>query len=430
MNQYMSLIGLVVMMLVAWLMSAKRNKIPWRVIAGGLMLQFVFALITLKLPQGEAVFRLIGDGFTKLLDYVNEGSGFVFGNNLVQVADPSVKDKLVLVPAFTLHVFAFKVLPTIIFFSALMSLLYYFGVMQFIVKLLALLMQRTLGTSGAESLSCAGNIFVGQTEAPLLIKPYLNEMTDSEIMAVMVGGFATIAGGVMAAYVSFGIDAVHLLTASLMSAPAALVVAKILQPEVDHPKTLGTVEISPPMDAVNPIDAAARGASDGLTLALNVGAMLIAFLALVALFDGLLSGLTGYFSFRIAGHYGYQITFTNIFTYVSAPFAFLMGIEWNECLAAGRILARRIMTNEFIAYLDLGGIGKSESPELSERSRHILTYALCGFANFGSIGIQIGGLGPLAPDKRGSLVRLGLRAMLGGILACYMTACIASFFIK
>jgi CNT family concentrative nucleoside transporter len=410
------------MLLLAWSMSSNRRIIPWRVIVGGLLLQLIFGLITLKVPGGDYIFRMIGDGFTQLLNYVDAGSAFVFGETPVQVEkNVNGVKTLELTPAFAVHVVAFKVLPTIIFFSSLMSLLYYFGVMQVVVKFLAILMQRTLGTSGAESLSSAGNIFVGQTEAPLLIKPYLNDMTDSEIMAVMVGGFATIAGGVMAAYVSFGIDAVHLLTASLMSAPAALLIAKIMQPEVDTPKTLGKVEVTPPMEAVNPIDAAAQGASDGLKLALNVAAMLIAFLALVKLFDSLLSGATSQF--------GRPITFTDIFGAISTPFAFLMGIEWGDCFRAGKILGTRIMTNEFIAYLDLGAIARSEVPEISERTRHLLTYGLCGFANFSSIGIQIGGLSPLAPDKRGSLVRLGLRAMLGGLLACYMTACMASLLI-
>jgi concentrative nucleoside transporter, CNT family len=422
-ERYTGLLGLIVMMFVAWLMSSNRKVFPWRVVIGGLVLQITFALITLKVPGGDFAFRKIGDGFTELLNYVDSGASFVFGDQppvMVEQDTGGVKS-MVATPPFKVHFVAFKVLPTIIFFSSLMSLMYYFGVMQLIVKFLAGIMQKTLGTSGAESLSAAGNIFVGQTESPLLIKPYLNEMTDSEIMAVMVGGFATIAGGVMAAYVSFGIDPVHLLTASLMSAPAALVVAKILQPEVDKPKTLGTVEVTPRFEAVNPIDAAARGASDGLMLALNVGAMLIAFLALVKLFDSLL--------FHATFYVGYQFTFTDIFGYISTPFAFLMGIESNECLVAGRVLARRIMTNEFIAYLDLGTIIAADKQELSPRSVKILTYALCGFANFGSIGIQIGGLGPLAPQKRGTLVRIGLRAMFGGILACYMTACIASVLI-
>lgn len=419
MRYLVPIVGLLVMMILAWLMSAHRKQFPWRVVIFGVLLQIILALITLKIPGGDYVFQQIGKGFTHLLDFVDAGAGFVFGQTLVQTETTidGVKT-LTLTPAFAVHTFAFKVLPTIIFFSSLMSLMYYFGIMQLVVQFLARIMQRTLGTSGAESLSTAGNIFVGQTEAPLLVKPYLNGMTDSEIMAVMVGGFATIAGGVMAAYIEFGIDPVHLMTASLMSAPAALVIAKIMQPEVDQPLTLGTVEVAAPIDAVNPIDAAAHGASDGLKLALNVGAMLIAFLALVKMFDTLLSSLTG-----LAGT---PITFTQIFGAISAPFAFLMGIDWNDCLEAGRILATRLMTNEFIAYLELGTLTNQETVTISERSKTLLTYALCGFANFGSIGIQIGGLSALAPDKRGSLVKLGLRAMLGGILACYMTACVAS----
>lgn len=422
MERFIAIFGLIVMMLLAWSMSAKRRAIPWRVIIGGLGLQVALGLFILKTPLGEQIFNEIGAGVTGLLLYVHDGSKFVFGEGLVQVEDVENKGTLVLVPAYTLHYVAFVILPTIMFFSALMSLLYYFGVMQFVVRIIAIIMQKTLGTSGAESLSCAGNIFVGQTEAPLLVRPYLNDMTDSEIMAVMVGGFATVAGGVMATYIGFGISAVHLLTASLMSAPAALVVAKILQPEVEHPKTLGIVEVSPRSEAVNPIDAIARGTTDGLTLALNVGAMLIVFIAMVSLFDGLLLSLTGTFMDR-------PFSFTDIFGYASAPFAYLMGIEWNECVVAGQILGKRIMTNELIAYLELGQMSAAETPPLSDRSKTILTYALCGFANFSSIGIQIGGLGPLAPNKRGSLVRLGLRAMVGGILACYMTACIASLLI-
>jgi CNT family concentrative nucleoside transporter len=410
------------MLALAWALSSNRGRIPWRVIVGGLLLQLAFAIIVLKVPQGREVFQWIGDGFTRLLNYVDDGSKFVFGQTPVQTEERVAGERsLVLTPAYMVHLVAFKVLPTIIFFSSLMSLLYYFGVMQLVVKCLAVIMQRTLGTSGAESLSAAGNIFVGQTEAPLLVRPYLNEMTDSEIMAVMVGGFATIAGGVMAAYVTFGVEAVHLLTASVMSAPAALVVAKVMQPEVDHPKTLGTVEVTPPIEAINPIDAAARGAHDGLTLALNVGAMLIAFIALMHLLDGLFMYLTGLI--------GQSYSLTDVLAYASAPFAWLMGISADESLAAGRILSRRILLNEFLAYIDLGAAASGAEPTLSPRSRDIMTYALCGFANFSSIGIQLGGLGPIAPNKRGSLVRLGFRAMLGGLLACYMTACVASVLI-
>lgn len=303
-----------------------------------------------------------------------------------------------------------------------MSILYYIGVMQLVVGAISRAMQKTLGTSGAETLSAAGNIFVGQTEAPLLVRPYLNSMTQSELMAVMVGGFATIAGGVMAAYVGMGIDPVHLLSASLMSAPAALVIAKIMQPEVDKPLTLGKVEITPPMEATNLIDAAARGASDGLKLALNVGAMLIAFLGLIYMLDSLMGLLTENVSRLIIGE-SYRITFTQIIGIASSPFAWLMGIEWKECWVAGEILGTRIVSNEFIAYTQMNPAG------VSNRTRIILTYALCGFANIGSIGIQIGGLGPLAPDRRDALVKLGVRAMIGGLLACYMTACLAGIFI-
>ena len=400
--------GLFVMMLIAWGLSAHRQRFPWRVVIGGLTLQVLLALLVLRVPSGRIFFEFVGNGFANLLDCVDAGAGFVFGTNPVEGS-----------PAFKVHYFAFKVLPTIIFFSSLMSILYYLRIMQFVVGGISQVMQKTLGTSGAETLSAAGNIFVGQTEAPLLIRPYLNDMTNSEIMAVMVGGFATIAGGVMAAYIGMGIDAVHLLTASLMSAPAALVIAKIMQPEVDTPKTLGKVEISPPAESVNLIDAAARGASDGLQLALNVGAMLIAFIALIYMADNLLRYLTTNSFFPA------PITFTSILGYCSAPFAFLMGIEANDCVLAGRVLGTRIVTNEFIAYSNLAS---SEYADLTPRSKMILTYALCGFASFGSIGIQIGGLSPLAPQKRGALVKLGLRAMIGGLLACYMTACLAAIF--
>jgi CNT family concentrative nucleoside transporter len=410
------ILGLLVMLAIAWGLSSRRDRFPWRVVIGGLVLQIVLALIVLQIPAGKAIFESIGGVITNLLNCVDQGAGFVFGDTLVQTARGPT-------PAYQVSFVAFKVLPTIIFFSSLMSILYYLGVMQWVVGGISRLMQKTLGTSGAETLSAAGNIFVGQTEAPLLIRPYLNTMTNSELMAVMVGGFATIAGGVMAAYVGMGISPVHLLSASLMSAPAALVIAKIMQPEVDRPLTLGKVEVTPPMEATNVIDAAARGASDGLTLALNVGAMLIAFLALLFMLDGLVGYLTGLIN--PAG----RITFTQIMGYVSFPFAWLMGIETKDCFVAGEILGTRIVSNEFIAYMQMNADTNPAWVGVSERTKTILTYALCGFANVGSIGIQLGGLGPLAPDRREALVRLGLRAMIGGLLACYMTACLAAIFV-
>jgi CNT family concentrative nucleoside transporter len=278
MERLIPVLGLCVLLGIAWLLSSDRSRVSVRIVLGGLLMQFALALVVLRSDLGQSVFQTIGDLFTNLLDCVDQGAGFVFGTN--EVSTPAGNT-----PAYKVHFVAFKVLPTIIFFSSLMSILYYIGAMQKLVGAISFVMQKTLGTSGAETLSTAGNIFVGQTEAPLLVKPYLNSMTRSELMAVMVGGFATIAGGVMAAYVGMGISPVHLLTASLMSAPAALVIAKIMQPEVDLPLTLGKVEITPPMEATNVIDAAAQGASDGMKLALNVGAMLIAFLGLIYMLD-------------------------------------------------------------------------------------------------------------------------------------------------
>jgi len=415
-HRLVPLMGLIVILAIAWALSAHRKRFPWRVVLGGLGLQVAMALIVLQIPLGKTVFEWIGNVVTNLLDCVDQGAGFVFGQTAVNTAQGPT-------PAFKVSFFAFKVLPTIIFFSSLMSILYYVGAMQVVVGAISRLMQKTLGTSGAETLSAAGNIFVGQTEAPLLVRPYLNAMTRSEIMAVMVGGFATIAGGVMAAYVDMGISPVHLLSASLMSAPAALVVAKILQPEVETPATLGKVEATPPVEAANVVDAAAQGASDGLKLALNVGAMVIAFLALITMLDGLVGWLTGLVN------PSWKLTFTRIMGYVSYPFAWLMGIEAKDCLPAGEILGTRIVSNEFIAYLQMNAGTNPAWAGVSERTKTILTYALCGFANIGSIGIQIGGLGPLAPDRRDALVRLGVRAMIGGLLACYMTACLAAVFI-
>jgi concentrative nucleoside transporter, CNT family len=426
MEKLVPILGLFTIVFLAWTLSAHKKRFPVRIVLIGLCMQIFLAVIILKVPQGKIVFENIGGVFTSLLNCVDEGARFVFGSGSVvsEVVPTSNADGQITQitttkgPAFTVHYFAFKVLPTIIFFSSLMSVLYYLGVMQVVVGAIARVMQYSLKTSGAETLSTAGNIFVGQTEAPLLVKPYLNKMTNSELMAVMVGGFATIAGGVMAAYIGMGIDAVHLLSASLMSAPAALVMAKVMQPEVDTPETLGKIQSTPKVEAANVIDAAARGASDGLQLALNVGAMLIAFLALLFMLDSLVSWATGWF--------GNPITFSQIMGYLSSPFAWLMGIESKDCLIAGEILGKRIVGNEFIAYASMDSAANPAFATVSPRTKTILTYALCGFASFGSIGIQIGGLGPLAPDRRDALVKLGLRAMIGGIFACYMTACIVA----
>lgn len=402
MERYISAFGLFVMIGLAWLMSAHRRRVNWHLVAMGLLLQFGFAWLTLKTEPGRLTFDALGELFSKVLDFVDAGASFVFGKE------------------FRNYFFAFRVLPTIIFFSSLMSVLYHLGVMQRIVKLMSWVMQRTMRTSGAESLSAAANIFVGQTEAPLVIRPYVARMTNSELMAIMVGGFATIAGGVMAAYVGMGIDAGHLMTASIISAPAGLLIAKVLQPEVDQPDTLGQVAAELPQTNSNVIEAAAEGASEGLKLALNVAAMLIAFLGLIALLDWCLASIG---RFYFAQTWSLSLLLGSLFS----PLAWLMGVPRQDCMAVGELLGIRMVANEFIAYEKLAEWTKHPpaSGELTERSRVLLTYALCGFANFGSIGIQIGGIGALAPERRSDLARLGLRAMLGGTLACFMTACVA-----
>ena len=314
-------------------------------------------------------------------------------------------------------IFAFHVLPTIIFFGALMSVLYHLGLVQKIVRSIAFVMTKTMKTSGAESLSIAGNIFVGQTESPLLIKPYVGKMTVSELSAVMVGGFATIAGGVLASYVRFGIDAKHLIAASVMSAPAALVIAKILYPEIGTPETAGGTVGDPEKQTANVVDAAAAGATDGLQLAFNVAAMLLAFMALVELANWLL-GFTSLIGLP-------ALSLRQIFGWIFYPISFCMGVDMKDLIDFGNLLGTKIAINEFVAYVDLGNLRAT----MSERSFLIGTYALCGFANFSSIGIQIGGISSVAPERRSDLARIGFKAMLGGAFASWLTACIAGFLI-
>lgn len=408
-DRWISLLGLGVMLFLAWCMSAHKTKISLRIVLGGLGLQLVFAFLVLKTEPGKEFFNFVGGLFNSLLGYVDKGAVFVFG------------------PTYLDHRFAFSVLPTIIFFSALMSLLYYLGVMQFVVRYLAVAMQKTLGTSGAESLSAAANIFVGQTEAPLVIKPYIALMTKSELMAVMVGGFATIAGGVMAAFIGMGISATDLLTASVLSAPAALVVAKILQPEVDEPVTRGTVKLDVEKNGDNLFHAAANGAADGVKLALNVAGMLIAFLALIAMFNGIFGWVGGQFGYVGDAAWSLEKTLGVIFY----PIAWLIGIPNNDCERMGQLLGIRLIASEFQAYTVLAEWIKPDSgmTPFSPRSTALVTYALCGFSTFASIGIQIGGIGPLAPERTGEIARLGFRAMLGGNLASFITACVAGLFL-
>jgi CNT family concentrative nucleoside transporter len=405
MHRFISVLGILVFIGLAWLMSSHKRRVNPRIIVGGLMLQLAFAFIILQTRYGSRFFDWLAFAFRTLLDCVDQGSTFVFGEGYAE------------------HFFAFKVLPTIIFFSAFMSIFYYYGVMQFIVGLFARLMQITLGTSGAETLSAAANIFVGQTEAPLVIRPYIPSMTISELNAIMVGGFATMAGGVLAAYVGMGIDPKHLLSASVMAAPAGLMIAKILQPEVDEPKTLGHVKINVKDPSANVLEAIANGAVGGLQLALNVGAMLIVFLALIALVNLILAWIGGHFGYT--GEYAWSLNAA--LGWLFRPIAWLIGIQWADCPRAGELLGLKMAANEFVAYARLSEWIKPDSVvELNPRTAQVMTYALCGFANFSSIGIQLGGIGGIAPERRGDLARLGLRAMLGGTLVALINASVAN----
>ena len=400
--QAVSFLGLIVMLAIAWALSTNRRAIRWRPVVAGTILQFVFAVIILKTEPGRMFFDWLGSGITRFLDFTDAGATFVFGER------------------FKEFYFAFKVLPTIIFFSAFITILYYFGVLQWIVGLFAKIMMKVMGTSGAESLSASANIFVGQTEAPLLIKPYVGSMTRSELMAVMSGGFATIAGGVMAAYVGMGVSAKHLLAASVMSAPAALVMAKLMLPETDESPTAGKVSIAVERPWANAIDAAASGAGDGLKLALNVGAMLIAFVALIAMIDFPLV--------KLGEALGQPLSLNIILGWVCRPLAWVMGVPWSESADVGTLLGIKTAINEFVGYVEMQKM--IAAGRLSERSQAIATYALCGFSNFSSIAIQIGGIGSIAPERRGDLARLGLRAMVAGSLACFQTATIAGILLS
>jgi len=419
MERVISCVGLAAMIGIAWLMSSHKRRVNWRLVAAGVLLQLVFAGVIISTSVGH----LVSDGvtlvFAELEEYVEAGSSFMFGVHGRPNDEP-------MPPANTLiRTFAFGVLPTIVFFSALMSVLYYFGVMQFIVTVLAKVMQRLLGVSGAESLSAAANIFVGHTEAPLVIKPYLQAMTRSELNAVMVGGFATISGGLLAAYASMGIDAGDLLTASFISAPAALIIAKVMQPELDTPETMGEVKVEISYRGVNAIEAAAIGATDGMKLALNVAAMLIAFLALIAMADAMI-GAIGMLFQQVDSDGEPLWSLSGALGYLFAPIAWLLGIPAQDCLHAGQLLGLKTVANEFVAFETMGTWLSGDSDvSLTPRTQRIMTYALSGFSNFGAIGIQIGGIGGLAPERRADLARLGLRAMIGGALACFMTACIA-----
>jgi len=411
-ERVISLLGIFVFVGLSYALSINRRAIRWQPVFWGIGLQLVLGILILRTTPGLMVFQFLGDVVSKFLNYSDAGAKFVFGDN------------------FEEHFLAFKVLPTIIFFSAFITVLYHYGILQRIVQIVAVVMMRTMKTSGSESLSAAANIFVGQTEAPLMIKPYVETMTRSELHAIMTGGFATIAGGVMAAYISFGVPAEHLIAASVMSAPAALAISKLLYPETEKSLTAGKVQVKVDSTYANAIDAAATGASEGMKLALNVAAMLIAFLGLLALVNGILGWIGSLVNFP-------QLSLELIFSYLLSPVAWLMGVPWADCGQVGILLGKKTILNEFVAYLDLktlmensqkidtGAVPAGSLPVISERAKLISTYALCGFSNIGSIGIQIGGIGGIAPQRQADLAQMGIRAMVGGAIACFMTACIA-----
>jgi len=404
MGRFTGILGLLTILGLAYAFSTNRRAIRLKTVAWGLGLQFVFAIFVLRIDAGRLAFQKAGDAVTTLLSYAYAGSHFVFGD----LAKPGSQ----------LGYFAFGVLPTVIFIAAFFAVLYHFGIMQIIIRIFAWVMTRVMGASGAESLNVAASIFMGQTEAPLTIRPFLPDLTRSELMTVMTSGMAHVSGGIMAAYIAFGIDPKHLLSAVIMTAPGTLLMAKMLVPETEQAKTAGKVVMSAEEEKTekeeNLLGAIARGTTDGLHLALNIAAMLISFLALIALANGIFGGIHNHASW-------FPQSLEQVFGYIFAPVAWVIGIPAHDCLKVGNLLGTRMVLNELVAFSILGQIKTLLDP----RSVTIATFALCGFANLSSIGIQIGGIGALAPNKRGELARLGVRAMLAGTMANLMSASIA-----
>ncbi len=437
------ILGIIILIGISFLLSNNKKNINWRLVVSGLGLQVVFAILILKGEELSLIFKPFGwpkdffywvsGFFVSILNFTTEGAKFVFGPLAISPGQDGSLGTI----------FAFQVLPTIIFFASLTSILYYLGILQRIVQGMAWIMSKVMGTSGAESLSCSANIFVGQTEAPLLIKPFIKNMTNSEILTIMVGGMATIAGGVMAAYIQIlgnsyaqtlniplaqaqQIFATQLLGASVMAAPAALLISKILFPETSEPETKGTVKIAIEKNASNLVEAAAAGAGEGLWLALNVGAMLIAFIALIALVNYILNQLgvfLGWNSYLIK-NFGQPLNFQLMIGLVLRYLAFGIGVPWHDSLQFGSLLGTKVVLNEFVAYLEMGKMITAKTL-IDGKAIIMATYALCGFANFSSIAIQIGGMGPLAPNRRSDIARLGIKAVIGGSLATLMTATLA-----
>ena len=397
--------GIIVILAIAIALSHHRRQIRWRVVAWGLALQLLFAIFVLRIPAGQQLFRALGAFVTAILSYSYVGSQFVFG----ELGKPNSSLGVI---------FAFQLLPAIIFVSALFAIMYYLGIMQLIVRAFALLMSRVMGASGAESLNVAASIFMGQTEAPLTIRPFLSTMTRSELMTVMTSGMAHISGSIMVAYIAFGIEARHLLTAVIMTAPGTIMMAKLFEPETEIPETYGKVRLDMPKQDVNLLDAAARGTGEGLTLMLNVIAMLVSFVALVALINGGFGAIHRYIEW-------FPANLQTVLGWIFRPIAWVMGVPWHDSGTIGSLLGTRMVLNEFIAYAQLGPM----KAQLDPRSFTIASFALAGFANFSSVGIQLGGIGALVPERKHDLARLGLRAMLAGTLANFLSATIAGILI-
>lgn len=404
-----SVLGIVVLLVIAVLFSNNRKAINLRTVLGALAIQIGFAALILYVPFGRDALQATANGVSNVIAYGNEGINFVFGG----LANPSNVG----------FIFAVKVLPIIVFFSGLISVLYYLGIMQVVIKVIGGALQAALGTSKAESMSAAANIFVGQTEAPLVVRPYIRNMTQSELFAIMAGGTASIAGSVMAGYAEMGVPLTYLIAASFMAAPAGLLFAKILFPQTEQftDKQPDTDDSEKP---TNVLEAMAGGASAGMQLALNVGAMLIAFVGLIALINGILGGVGGWFG------YG-DLTLQSIFGWIFKPLAYLIGVSWDESAIAGQMIGMKLAVNEFVGYLEFAKYLQPDTAVvLSEKTKAIITFALCGFANFSSIAILIGGIGGMAPNRRGDVARLGLKAVVAGTLANLMSATIAGLFIE
>lgn len=413
MEALISILGIVVLLAIAFLLSTNRKAINYRTVIGAFAIQLIFGALILYVPMGRDALKWLAEGVQSILNYGAEGTKFVFGG--------LAGDKIFEVMGGDGFIFAVRVLPAIVFFSALISLLYYIGVMQWVIRIIGGGLQKLLGTSKAESMSAAANIFVGQTEAPLVVKPYISKMTESELFAVMAGGLASIAGSVLAGYAGMGVPLTYLIAASFMAAPAGLLFAKILVPQTEQFNDDFTkVEFEQPS---NMLDAAAAGASSGLQLALNVGAMMIAFVALIALLNGILGGIGGWFDMP-------ELSLGMIFGWIFKPLAWVIGVPWEEAHIAGQMIGTKLAINEFVGYFEFSKYLSPESAvQLTDKTKAIITFALCGFANFSSIAVLIGGLGGMAPNRRGDIARLGIKAVIAGSLANLMSATIAGLFI-